>query len=108
MKNNKTYKEKSIAQLKINGETYSIRATSHALKRMEERDIDEYIVSGNIIALGKERLISLQSKNKDIIVIDENKNVAIVIGFDNNKIFIITVINKANVFVKDNTIIEKL
>ncbi len=104
----KKYKEKLIAQLKINGISYSIRATAHAMQRMDEREIDEYVVSGNIMALGKDKITELQSNNDEAIIIDELKNVAIVIGFKGNRIYVITVINKSNVYVKDNTVIERI
>lgn len=104
----KKYKEKLIAQLKINGISYSIRATAHAMQRMDEREIDEYVVSGNIMALGKDKITELQSNNDEAIIIDELKNVAIVIGFKGNRVYVITVINKSNVYVKDNTVIERI
>jgi len=104
----KKYKEKLIAQLKINGISYSIRATAHAMQRMDEREINEYVISGNIMALGKDKITELQSNNDEAIIIDELKNVAIVIGFKGNRIYVITVINKSNVYVKDNTVIERI
>ena len=104
----KKYKEKLIAQLKINDISYSIRATAHAMQRMDEREINEYVISGNIMALGKDKITELQSNNDEAIIIDELKNVAIVIGFKGNRIYVITVINKSNVYVKDNTVIERI
>ena len=42
------------------------------------------------------------------MVIDENNNVSICFCFDGNKITIITVIDKSDIFVKKNTIVEAL
>ncbi len=101
-------KSRSLATLNINGQTYSIRATAHALQRMEQRQIDEYVVSGNILALGKTRLQELQTQEEEAIIIDEKTETSVVIGFKGNCITVITAINKANVFVKTGTTIEKL
>ena len=101
-------KDKMIAQLTINKKQYSIRATGHSIERMAERDIDEEIVVGNIMALGREKIIQLQNEEAEAIIIDENTNSSIVIGFKKNKIQVITVINKANVFVKEGTEVVNL
>ncbi len=101
-------KDKLLAKLEINKKHYSVRATAHALERMEQRKIDEFVVSGNVLALGKEKLQELQEQQEEAIIIDKNTNSAIVIGFVKNTIKVITVINKSNVWVKDNTRIENL
>lgn len=99
---------KCLAEIKIESNTYSVRATEHALKRMKQRSIDEYVVVGNVLALGKERLLQLQERDEEAIIIDEQKEVSIVIAFEQNKIIVITVIDKSNVFVKNNTEIVRL
>jgi hypothetical protein len=101
-------KDKMIAQITINKQTYSIRATEHSLQRMTERKIDEYVVSGNVLALGATRLLKLQEAQEEAIIIDKKTNTSIVIAFLRNTIKIITVIDKSNVFVKDGTRIERL
>ena len=101
-------KDKLIAELKINGQQYSIRASAHALQRMEEREVDEYVVAGNILALGKQRLAELQEEQAEAIIIDEEKDVAVIIGYKGNRIMVVTVIGRSNVFVKKGTVIEKL
>lgn len=101
-------KDKCLAEVNIDGNMYSIRATVHALERMKQREIDEYVVTGNVLALGKERLLQLQEQGEEAIIIDEQKEVSIVIAFEQNKIVIITVIDKSNVFVKDETTIVQL
>jgi len=101
-------KDKLLAKLEINGQHYSVRATVHALQRMAERNIDEFVVSGNVLALGKVKLQELQRDQEEAIIIDQQSNSAVVIGFVKNTVKVITVINKSNVFVKENTRIEKL
>ncbi len=107
MKNTKK-KDKQIAQIQMKEAQYSIRATIHCLERMEERNIDEYVIVGNIIALGPETLAEIKEKQEEAIIIDEEKAVSIVFGFKKNTVRIITVIDKGNVFVKKNTRIERL
>ena len=53
---------KSIAQIKINYTTYSLRATDHGLERMKQRKISEYVVTGDVLSLGKDRLLELQKQ----------------------------------------------
>jgi hypothetical protein len=98
----------ALAQIKIEGRRYGLRATAHAIQRMAERGVDAYVVTGNVLALGAERLLDLQRAQEEAIVIDTVTNTAIVIGFKANTIMVITVLNKANVYIKDNTRIERL
>ncbi|MFW6312100.1 MAG: hypothetical protein ACOC1K_07690 [Nanoarchaeota archaeon] len=99
---------KALTTLKIGNDMYSIRTTDHSELRLKQRNIDEYIVISNILSLGKERIQELQNQDKDIMVIDENNNVSICFCFNGNKITIITVIDKSDIFVKRNTIVENL
>jgi len=101
-------KDKLLAQLEINGQHYSVRATIHAMERMKQRGIDEFVVSGNVLALGKQKLQELQESQEEAIIIDEQNGCAVVIGFNKNTVKVITVINKSNVFVKTNTKIERI
>lgn len=101
-----TEKDRELAMIKIDGKYHKIVASHHAMCRMEkrERNIDPYVVAGNIIALGPDRIRQLQEDNAEAIIIDEKKNVSIVIGFaKGDDITVITVIDKANVFVKKDT-----
>lgn len=101
-------KDAKLATLTIAKQTYSIRATAHAMERMSERNVSAYVVTSNVLALGPEKLLDLQSKHEEAIVIDELHNCAVVIAFKGNTVKVVTVINKSNVFVKSNTRIERL
>lgn len=101
-------KQKCLSSLNIGNETYSIRATVHSMERMEQRKIDEYMVTGAIMSLGKERIIELQKDQDDFIIVDEENEVSIVISFKKNTMMILTVIDKSKVFAKKNTKIIKL
>lgn len=99
----KQKKDICIATIDIGSDTYSIRVSIHAQKRMQERNISSYVIAGNILALGKDRLIELQKMREDFIIIDDITKTSIVASFKGNRIFIITVINKCNVFIKSET-----
>ena len=107
MKRTKT-KSKSIARIMIDKETYSVRATGHALDRMQERKVDEWVVSGDIIAFGKEKLLSLRAEEKEIALIDVKRDITIIMAFRKNTIFIITVIDRSEVYILDGTVVRKL
>jgi hypothetical protein len=100
--------KREIAKVRIKNKNFQVVTTQHAIERMNQRNIDEYVIAGNIIALG-EHLIKLANHNEEAIVIDEITNTATVIGaHSNGMIFVITVINKSNVFVKNKTKIFRL
>jgi hypothetical protein len=98
-------KEISIATTKVNGQTYSVRASGHAVERMEQRGVDKTIVAGNILSLGEKRIAEMHRNNEEAIIIDKQHGISVVIGFrpNVNQVRILTVIPKSNVFVKSNT-----
>lgn len=101
-------KQKCLLSLNIRNKTYSIRATAHSMIRMKQRNIDEYMVTGNIMTLGKKRIIELQKDQDDFIIVDEENEVSIVISFKKNTMKILTVIDASKVFTKKNIKIIKL
>lgn len=94
---------RELAVIKIDGKYFDIVASRHAMERMEQRNVDKYVIAGNVLALGPERISELQRNNDEAIIIDEVNHVSVVVGFGKNNITIITVIAKSNVFVKNNT-----
>ncbi|MFW5962666.1 MAG: hypothetical protein ACOCQR_03520 [bacterium] len=101
-------KSEVLTVIQIDGDRYSIRATQHAKKRMAEREVDENVVAGEVIALGRERIVELQERDTDIAIVDERRDLAVIIAFNHNRIVIVTVIDKSEIWVKDGTFIEKL
>ena len=93
-------------ELTIDKNKYTIVLTKHADKRMSERNIDPFVVVGNIIVLGKERLSNFH--NTEAMIIDEDRDTSFVIGVNKETITIITVIDKSNIFVKTNTQVVNL
>lgn len=94
---------RELASIKIDGKHHDIIASHHAMERMVERSVDKYVIAGNVLALGPERINELQKNNDEAIVIDEVNNVSVVVGFGKSYITVITVMAKSNVFVKNNT-----
>lgn len=96
---------KEIASMTIAGKTYAIETSNHAAERMAQYQVDAFVVAGSVLALGPERIDALQEQKEEAMIIDEENNIAVVVGFNKNEITLITVINKSNVFVKKNTTI---
>lgn len=97
--------EKSIkiSEIKIEDKGFEIRASEHSYLRMIERNVDMYVITGEIISLGK-RIFGIKTNGYDEgIIIDKTRNIAVVFGVEGNVVKIITVINRSNVFVKTGT-----
>lgn len=91
-------KEQFLVELRFADAIYSIRATGHALDRMEERGIDKMVITGNIFALGEIELAALHATQEEAILIDHIRNIAIVVSFLKSTLKVITVVDKANVW----------
>lgn len=91
-------KDKLLVQLTFEDRLYSMRATAHARERMVTRDVEEYTVIGNIVALGEERLKDLQDTQEEAVIVDERNDVAIVVAFEKNTINIVTVFDGSNIW----------
>lgn len=91
-------KDKFLVELNFGSITYSVRATAHARQRMVERYVEEMVVVGNVISLGEERMNELQETQEEAIIVDEDRDLAIVIGFKNHVIHIITVLDDMNIW----------
>jgi hypothetical protein len=101
-------KTKSLTTFTIDKQTYSVRTTEHSEKRLVKREIDEYTVVSNILSLGKEKIKYYQEQDKDVMVIDEIKDFSICFTINKNTIIIITVIDKSDIWVKKNTLVERI
>ena len=106
---------KTLTTLTIGTKQVEIKLTKHAKKRFKQRlqqhNITEWQIIGNIVMLG-EKLIQYGKDEEEFIIIDNNHHFSVVCGSheEDNKtvVYIITVIDKDNVFVKNNTSIEKV
>ncbi len=93
-----------LVMLMENGEEMSIRVTGHAWEQMESRKISVGTVGRVISALGDERLLQLQSVGLDVAVVHKTEGIAIVFGWDGNKIMVVTVLPESDIFVKRGTL----
>lgn len=93
----------SVSKLKkIN---YKIVLSDHATKRMNQRNITEGIVIDSVLSLKLSQLKSLTNNASEAIVIDKETKSSVVLGFNKNGIItVITVINKSDVYVLDDTV----
>jgi len=111
MNNNSNYKRKagiSINTFTINNKTYSIRLSSHAKQRLQQRNIDLYQVTGSILSLGEKTITEYSGSNRDIFIMDKVNNFSIVCNITNNTITIVTVIDNCDCWIKNGTIAIKL
>lgn len=101
----KKYNGKILKVIDIKNVSYVIRLSQHSIQRIKERNINNNIIINNILSLD---IINIKDYNNDIIIIDKKNNMSIVASINKYTITIITVIDKGNVFVKDNTRIINL
>ena len=82
-----------IGTLKLDGKTYSIRITNHSRERMQERGVDEKDIINTINSINEKRIIRLRENEREIVIINQKKKLAIVIGFEQqkNQIVVVTV-----------------
>lgn len=93
----------SIGQSVIKGQKHSIRLSKHLKQRMNERgilvkDIIETINSLNFLQLGE-----LKDLEKEIAIVDYNKNHTLIIAFKDNTLYAITILRGTNNVIKDKT-----
>ena len=104
--NNYYYKRKagtSINQFTLNNKTYSIRLSTHAQQRLQQRQIDLYQVTGSILSLGEKTITAYSGSNRDIFIMDKVNNFSIVCNISVYTITIVTVIDSADCWIKQGT-----
>jgi hypothetical protein len=98
-------KHNVITNFDVNGNTYRVIATDHAIARLHRRQLNKYYIASSCLALG-EKLETYNNSRKQIMLIDKTKNVSSVIAVENYTVVVITVLDKGNPYVKENTLIE--
>ncbi|MNT22431.1 hypothetical protein D3C72_1578130 [compost metagenome] len=96
-----------ITAFVIGNNVYRVIGTTHGIKQLKERGVDEYHIASTCLAMGS-KLNEYNNCGKQVMLIDEGKNIATVIAIENYTIVVITVIDKSNVYAKLNTIIENV
>lgn len=74
-----------------------------------EKEIDEYVIASNILALGKRILLHCEN-NDDVAIIDNDMNISVIAEFIKNsdsegQVRIITILDKTQIYVKEGTTI---
>ena len=110
-----------ITELRVKKFKIAVYLSNHAEKRLRkristkndiEREVDEYVIASNILALGR-RIESLCEGNEDVAIIDKDMNVTVVAEFiklsdTEGEARIITIIDKTDIYVKEGTTIINL
>jgi hypothetical protein len=74
---------------------------------MKERAIESNVVTGIILSLG-EKLLDYNDSGDEIAIVDQENNLAVIIEVRECKAVIITVIDRANIHIKDGTLLEEI
>ena len=97
-----------ISTFTIANKTYSIRLSSHAQQRLQQRQLDLYQTTGSILSLGEKTITDYAGSNRDIFIQDKQNNFSIVCNITNRTITIITVIDNCDCWIKNGTIAVNL
>lgn len=98
-------KREKLFTFSHNGKSYQVELSAHAQKRMRERGITEEQVAHNLLSITLDEFNHLSKHSLEAMIMDERKEVNIVISFRKTKIRVITVIKKKNPYAKKNTIV---
>ncbi len=98
-------KQNEITSFIVNNKVWRVIGTEHGLKRLERRRLDKYQIASACLALGM-KLEYYNNSQKQIMITDDGKNLSTLIAVENFTIVIITVLDKSNPYVKENTVVE--
>ena len=87
---------------------WNIVISPHAQSRAVTRDIDVLQVTSAILALGYKQLKTYAKIKDDIAVIDTNNNFTVIFAVKATRIEIITLLDSANVWVKNGTEVKRI
>lgn len=96
-----------LGKFEIINKDFRIESTTHALDRMKERNIDPETVKESVKGLDYKVLL-YNNSGEEIALIDQENDIAIIIEVRYNKVVIITVIDSANIHIKDGTCLEEI
>jgi hypothetical protein len=102
------YRSRNVNTFTINNRTYSIRFSEHADNRLNDRKLDLYQCIGAILSLGEKRILEYSNSGRDIFIMDNTNKFSIVCYIDKCTIYVITLLDKIDCYVKDGTDIINL
>lgn len=94
---------RQVSIYKINDITFEVRISKHADDRLQQRKLDIFMVTGAIFSLGQKRINDYRDTGRDIFVMDKTNDLSVVCCIEGNIITIITVLDKADCYVKNGT-----
>lgn len=99
-------RETYIGTFVIEGRLFNVIGSSHALERLEDRNIDKYMIMSAIVGLGN-KLVEYNNNNKHIIISNEGKNCSTVFTIENYTVVLVTVLDKGQMFTSRNTTLKE-
>lgn len=87
---------------KIRG--FDIVTSNHSIERFQERNIKTETVIKSIKQISFEKY----SNGLNLMIIDNAQGITIVLDVKTDVVVIVTVLNKTDVFIKKNTIVERI
>lgn len=96
-----------LGKLVAGGVDFRVESTTHALKRMEEREVGHDAVISTLQELSC-KIMAYNDTGEEIAVIAQEHDLAVIVEVRMNKVVIITVIDRADIYLKDGTMLEKI
>lgn len=96
-----------LGEFQLTGNPFRIESTTHAIKRMSQRRIASWVVTGIIAHVG-ERLLEYNDTGEEIAIIDTERDLAVIAEIRSFKAVVITVIDRGKIFLKDGTRLEEI
>ncbi len=96
-----------LEEFQISNRYFRIETTDHAFERMRERNIKEKTVI-NVVRELNFKVLFYNNTGEEIAIIDQENDIAVIIEVRFNKVVIITVINRANIYIKEGTCLEEI
>lgn len=99
-------RENYIGAFVVDNRVFNVVGSSHAIQRLEERQMDKYHVLSSLISLGDD-LITYNDSGKHIIISNEEKECSVVFTIERWIAVIITVLDKGQMYTSSNANFEK-
>lgn len=99
-------RENYIGAFVVDNRVFNVVGSSHAIQRLEERQMDKYHVLSSLISLGDD-LITYNDSGKHIIISNEEKECSVVFTIERWIVVIITVLDKGQMYTSSNANFEK-
>lgn len=96
-----------LGKLAAEGVDFRVESTAHALKRMEERAVEHDVVI-NVLQELSYKIMAYNDTGEEIAVIDQEHDLAVIVEVRMNKVVVITVIDRADIYLKDGTMLEEI